>query len=248
MKRAFGKPGLLRRRLWCAAVLVMCASGWSCYRVPSVPPGQRGPLPGTLALKVPDQAVSQTDTITEASMRNVLFHLDNDIQLRIHRLRGRMTDLTGNHIIVLDDKKHLLLEIAYAEVGLSAADLTLLLNRYVFAYKGSPLKGLVVRIEGDHIVQTGIMHKIIDIPFEMTADLSVTPEGMIRIHSKTMKICGSNGKGLLRAVDMTLADLLDLKGARGVTVEGNDLHDGSGQDPAAPGNLRTAHGGPGHAE
>jgi hypothetical protein len=188
-----------------------------------VPPGQRGPLPGTLALKVPDRAISQTDTITEASMRNVLFHLDDDIKLRIHKLRGRMADLTGEHLIVLDNKKRVVLQIAYGEVGLTAEDLTLLLNRYVFGYKGSPLKGLVVRIEGDHIVQTGIMHKIIDIPFEMTADLSATPEGLIRIHTTSMKICGLDGKGLLRAVDMTLADLLDLKGARGVTVEGNDL-------------------------
>ena len=223
MRRGVQETGLVKRRLCCAALLVICLSGCSCYRVPSVPPGQRGPLPGTLVLSVPDQAVSKTDTITEASMRNVLFHLDDDIQLRIHRLRGRLVDATGEHLAVLDDKKRVVLDIAYGDVGLSPEDLTLLLNRYVFAYKGSPLKGLVVKIEGDHIVQTGIMHKIIDIPFEMTADLSATPEGLIRIRTKTMKICGLDGKGLLRAVNMTLADMLDLKGARGVKVEGNDL-------------------------
>ena len=223
MSTGVWKTGLPKRRLWGAALLIVCLSPWSCYRVPPVPPGQRGPLPGTLVLTVPDAVVSKTDTITEASFRNVLFHLDDDIRLRIHTLRGRMDDLSGKHMIVLDNKKSVVLRIAYGEVGLTAADLTLLLNRYVFGYKGSPLKGLVVRIEGDHIVQTGIMHKIIDIPFEMTADLSATPEGLIRIHTRSMKICGLDGKGLLRAVDMTLADLLDLKGARGVTVEGNDL-------------------------
>ncbi len=211
------------RRLWGAVLVTACGAGYSCYSAPSVAPGQRGPLPGTLALSVPSQVVPASDTITEASMQNVLFHLDDDIQLRIRSLRGQLGDLTGDRLAVLDDKNSIVLTIAYGEVGLSPRDLTLLLNRYVFAYKGSPLKHLVVRTEGDHIVQTGVMHKIVDIPFEMAAQLSVTPEGLIRIHSTSMKICGIDGKGLLRAVDKTLADLLDLRGARGVTVQENDL-------------------------
>jgi hypothetical protein len=223
MKTAVREQRVLTRRLWCAALLGACLSYWSCYRVPAVPPGQRGPLPGTLTLPLPDQVVAASDTITEAAMQNVLFHLDDDIKLRIRRLRGQLADVTGHHLPIFDDKKSIVLVIAYGEIGLSAQDLTLLLNRYVFSYKGSPLRGLVVRTEGDHIVQTGIMHKVIDIPFEMTADVSVTPEGLIRIHTTSMKICGLDGKGLLRAVDKTLADLLDLKGARGVTVQGNDL-------------------------
>jgi hypothetical protein len=223
MKTAVQAGQVLRKRLWCAALVGICLSYWSCYRVPTLPPGQRGPLPGTLTLTVPDQVVAASDTITEAAMQNVLYHVDDDIEMRIRRLRGRLADVTGHHLPILDDKKTMVIVIGYGEIGLTAQDLTLLLNRYVFSYKGSPLRNLVVRTEGDHIVQTGIMHKIIDIPFEMTADLSVTPEGLIRIHSTSMKICGLDGKGLLRAVNKTLADLLDLKGARGVTVQGNDL-------------------------
>ena len=213
----------LRKRLWCAALFVACIPGCSCYHAPPVSPGQRGPLPGTLVMPIPSAVVSATDTITRTQMQNVNFHVDDDIQLRIRILRGRLEDLTGHHIAVLDDKKGLLINIAYAEVGLTAEHMTLLLNRYVFNYKGSPLKGLVVRTEGDHIVQTGVMHKIIDIPFEMSATLSAEPDGRIRIHSTSMKICGLNGKALLRAVDKTLEDMLDLSGARGVTVEKNDL-------------------------
>src|SRR5207237_5111665 len=100
-------------------------------------------------------------------------------------------------VVLLDDKQTLLLDIREGTIALSSADLSLLLNRYVFGYHGSPLRDLTVRTEGDQIVQTGVMHKVIDIPFEMTARLSVTPDGEIRIHPTEMKICGLDGQGLM---------------------------------------------------
>jgi hypothetical protein len=205
------------------AVVALVVAGCCCPRSPAVGSGRRGPLPDSLAIAIPPVLAAESDTITEAAMQNVSLHVDDDIRLRIRNLRGQMRDLSGHRVAVLDDKNSLLIDIADAEIALTAADLTLLLNRYVFGYPKSPLRNLVVRTEGDHIVQTGIMHKIVNIPFEMTADLSVTPDGMILIRSTSMKICGIDGKGLLQAVDKTLADLLDLSGAKGVTVKGNDL-------------------------
>jgi hypothetical protein len=35
------------------------------------------------------------------------------------------------------------------------------------------LKDLLVRTEGNRIAQTGTMHRFIDIPFEMTAELTI---------------------------------------------------------------------------
>lgn len=186
----------------------------AAHRLPSVE---------QLVLPVPEAVGAVSGTSTEAAMGNILFHVDDDVRLNIRHLRGRMVDLAGEDVIVLDDKRRLELQIANAELGLSAQDLSLLLNRYVFGYPGSPLKDLVVRTSGNHIVQTGTMHKIIDIPFEMTAELSVTPDGLIRIHPVRMDICGLDGQKLLAAVGRTLEDLLDLSGARGVRVERNDL-------------------------
>jgi hypothetical protein len=164
-----------------------------------------------------------SDSVTEVAIRGVAFHVDDDIRLRIRDLRGRMRDLRGERVVNLDDKRTLQIEIGSASIALSASDLTLLLNRYVFGYPGSPLRDLVVTTKGQQIVQTGVMHKVIDIPFTMTATLSATDQGQIRIHSTSMEICGLVGKGLLRAVGATLEDVLDLRGATGVRVEGNDL-------------------------
>jgi hypothetical protein len=206
--------------LICVPILL---SGCCCPGGGSATSGQRGPLPGTVSIPIPSVIASTADTVTRASMQNVAMHIDDDIRLRIHHLSGQLRDLSGQHVSILDDKHRIELAIANAEIALSEGDLSLLLNRYVFGYPKSPLHKLVVRTEGDHIVQTGIMHKIVDIPFEMTATLSVTPEGLIRIHSTSMKICGIDGQGLLRAVGASLESLLDVSGAKGVTVQKNDL-------------------------
>jgi hypothetical protein len=201
--------------------LLLLAGG--CYPRAQLGPAQRAPLPSALVLPVPSEVYAARDSVTEAAIHDVLFHLDDDIRLGIRDLRGRMRDLRGEGIVVLDDKESLLLEITRAEVALTQEDLTLLLNRYVFGYPGAPLRNLVVSTEGDQIVQTGVLHKIIDIPFTMTASLSVTEEGWIRIHPDEMGICGLDGKSLLSAVGASLEDILDLSGATGVRVEENDL-------------------------
>jgi hypothetical protein len=157
------------------------------------------------------------------AIRGVAFHVDDDIRLRISELVGRIRDLRGQGVVDLDDKRTLQIEIGSATIALSAGDLTLLLNRYVFGYEGSPLRDLVVTTQGGQIVQTGVMHKVIDIPFTMTATLAATDDGQIRIHSTSMQICGLDGSALLQAVGAKLQDLLDLSGATGVRVEGNDL-------------------------
>jgi hypothetical protein len=181
------------------------------------------PEPEQIVLPVPEAVHEASGAVTETAMENVLFHLDDDIRLDIRYLRGRTVDRTPDHIIVLDDKDRMEIQLVYAELGLTSEGLTLLLNRYVFGYPGSPLKDLLISTEGNHLVQKGTMHKIIDIPFEMTAELTATPEGLIRIHPVRMAIGGLDGLKLLAAVGRTMADLLDLSGARGVQVDGNDL-------------------------
>ncbi|MEO5509011.1 MAG: hypothetical protein ABIS27_00090 [Longimicrobiales bacterium] len=183
----------------------------------------RLPAPEQLIVKAPPlPANASADTTTAMSMQNVLFHLDDDALMSVRHLRGAMRDLTGSHILDLDDKKSLEIVMDDAEIALSANALSIVLNRYIFGYKGAPLKNLVIRTEGDHIVQTGTMHKIIDIPFEMTATLSVD-NGRIRIHPTKIEICNLDGEKLLRAVGSDLEKLLDLSGAKGVSVQRNDL-------------------------
>jgi hypothetical protein len=155
-------------------------------------------------------------------MRNVDFFVDTAVVLHIRHLDGTMRSKEGGPIL-FDDKNSFVFAIDTAEVGLTGADLTTLLNKYVFGYKGSPLTHLHLRTEGDHVVQTGRMHKLITISFEITATMDVTPEGLIRIHPTKTKIMGVNGAKLMKFLGLDLEKLLDLKGATGASVHGNDL-------------------------
>jgi hypothetical protein len=205
-----------------AAIAVGCLA--SCARqTVDLGEAHRLPLPEQLVFPVPGPVASATDTITQLAMQNVDFHVDDVALLGVRHLRGRMRPLNGSHVVSFDDKAGSEIDIAWAEIGLTPKSLSIIMNRYVFGFKGSPLKDLVVRTEGDHIVQTGTMHKLIDIPFEMTAELSVTADGWIRIHPTRMDICDLDGQKLLKAVGRTLQDMLDLSGGKGVKVEGNDI-------------------------
>jgi hypothetical protein len=76
---------------------------------------------------------------------------------------------------------------------------------------------------GSQLVQTGVLHKIVDMPFEITSEPSVTPEGLIRLHPVRTRILGVDGNGLMRAFGLSLEKILDLRNAKGVSVRGNDL-------------------------
>ena len=164
----------------------------------------------------------EPDTITQVGMRNINFYLMPNGALRIRRLRGTMRSLKGGPV-VFDDKNSFIIHLTYAEIGLNGNDITTLMNQYIFAYPGAPLKKLHVHTSGSQVVQTGVMHKILDIPFKITADVSVTPEGLIKLHPVKTQILGVDGNKLMKAFGLSLQKILDLSKAKGVTVKGNDL-------------------------
>lgn len=182
----------------------------------SRPHGERGASRG----RIPAPPDSVGDT--EVGMRNVHFVVAPDVVLRIRRLRGQMVSKKPGPIL-FDDPTSFTIRIASAEVGLTTTDLSSLLNNHIFAYPGAPLKHLVVRASGTQLVQKGVLHKGVDIPFEITTTPDVTAEGLIRLHPSRIKIFGVDGSALMRALHLSLEKMLDLSKAHGVTVHGNDL-------------------------
>lgn len=163
------------------------------------------------------------DSTTRAEFRNVDFHMTSDVVLDIRYLEGAMRSVADGQPVVFDDKSSFVIDIDSAHVGLTPENLSNLMNGHVFSYRGAPLKKLRFAVKGGSLVQSGILHKVVDIPFEITAALSVTDEGRIRIHPTGMKIFGVDGMGLMKALGIKLDGLLDLRKAKGVAVQGNDL-------------------------
>lgn len=157
--------------------------------------------------------------VIQAEMRNVDFHVDRTIILRISYLRGQLLP-TGAPPVVFDDKNSFILAIDSASFRLSGQAIGDLLNRYVFAYAGAPLKGLRVSVEGKQLRQRGRMNGM---PFSILSDVQVTPAGELRLRPVRIKAFGIPVTSVLKFLGMRLQKMLDLRKAKGVRVEGNDL-------------------------
>lgn len=168
------------------------------------------------------------DPPTAVQMQNVDFYVDSNVPLRIHRLIGTMRSKDGG-TVNFDDKRSFIISIASADVGLTGPDLSLLLNKYVFGYKGSPLSNLRITIAGNEIIQKGTLHKVASFPFEIHATLSVTPDGRIMLHPTRTEIIGLHVDKLMHGLGLPLEKIINLRKAKGATVKGNDIY----LDPSA---------------
>ncbi len=202
------------------ALLPVC-----CYRLrlpfqPNQPPAARIPLIGTEPIPTPSEAAAKAPTETE--MHNVAFHIDETTVLDIHHLRGEMVSKKAGTPVNFDNKLTFVLRIDTGRIGMRPSSLDNLMNRYVFGYANPPLRNLQMTISGKQLVQRGIIHQFVDLPFTMWANVSAS-HGMIRIHPTKMDIAGINGISLLKMFGQTMEKRLKLPRDRGVFAEGNDL-------------------------
>jgi hypothetical protein len=175
------------------------------------------------AAPVAEVTAPVADSATLVQMQNVDFYVDPRIPLRIRTLNGRMRSRIGGPIM-FDDKRSFIIAVDAAEVGLTGPDLSLLLNKYVFGFKGSPLTNLRVTTSGSEIVQKGRLHKVASMPFEIRAQLSATPDGRIRIHPVKTEILGIHVDKLMKGLGLSLEKIVNLSKAKGATVKGDDIY------------------------
>jgi hypothetical protein len=163
------------------------------------------------------------DSLLWIEMRNVTMHLDARATIRVKRLRGEVRSTAVGEPAVLDDRTSFSIRVTSGSVALTGEDLSTLLNEFVFAYDGAPLKRLRARPRGGQVALSGTMHKGVDLHFDITSAMSLTPDGMIRLHPTKTEILGVDGKKLMQALGLHLDDLLNLKRSRGATVKGDDI-------------------------
>jgi hypothetical protein len=170
----------------------------------------------------PDRARprNEPERSVQVQMRNVGFHVDSTIVLDLQYARGRLRRASPEHPPYLDDKRSFVLELDTARIGVSGPALSQLLNRYTFAYPGSPLKSLTVTVEHGRIRQRGRMRGI---SFDVLGDLSLTPEGDLRLHPTTIKAVGLKVGGLMKFFGLHLQKLVNTDRAKGVRIQRDDF-------------------------
>lgn len=167
-------------------------------------------------------APAAANAAVRIGMKNVEFHLTDRIIVHIATLNGKLTPKPGQ-IPVFDDKTSFGIDVDSANITVSMTALTNDLNDYVFAKPSAPLKKLSVSTRGKELVVKGLLVSKGAVPFETSGTLSVTPEGMIRVHTTKVKALKLPVKGLMDLLGLDTADLINTKKVEGVTVDKDDL-------------------------
>ncbi|MGH7519522.1 MAG: hypothetical protein ACREOC_18980 [Gemmatimonadales bacterium] len=193
-----------------SALLALPAAHRQAPQSPKLPP-------------VLDRATRTPVGPVEAEMRNVLYHVDDRVVLEIGHLRGALRPTRPDAPPWFDDPASFTLAIDTGDVAITPASLSALLNDYVFNYKGSPLKQLEVTIDQGELKQKGILHKVVDLPFTIRAQLTTTDDGRLRMHPTSVKVMGLPVKSLMRLFGLELDNLVHVRQGRGVEIENNDF-------------------------
>ncbi len=191
---------------------------------PSTPaaPLVRRESPRAAAGAVPPIAGAGTRAV-DVEMRRVDFHIDSGIVLRIAQMRGTLLPTVAGTPPAFDDNRSFTLAMHSAEISIDTSSLSVLLNRHVFGYPGAPLRKLRLHTEGDQLVQSGVLHKGINLPFRMRATVSLMPDGRIRLHPTSVRVLGIGVRNAMDFFGVELANVIRVRGGRGASIDGNDF-------------------------
>jgi hypothetical protein len=176
-----------------------------------------------LALSLCGASAQDKAAPVDIQMRNVNFRLTPDVVIEIRALRGQLRRTKPEVPVTFDDSASFFVDIDSAEVAITPASMTALMNSYVLAYEGSPIKNMTVGIRGDRLIQKGTVHKGIDLPFEMEGSMSAMPNGEIRVHAEKIKAGHLPLKGLLHLFGEDLSKVMNANASRGMKVDGDDI-------------------------
>ena len=159
----------------------------------------------------------------EVEMSNVDLHMTSDITLHVSHLRGRFQPAAQRSMPYLDDQTSYSVVVDTGVVSIDLVSLNALMSR-TLADEGSNVDKFKISFdEEDNLRQKGVIDKAINIPFNVKAGIEATPDGRLRVHTKSVNGFGIPMKRLMKIFHLEMDDLLRVRPGHGVTVDGNDL-------------------------
>jgi hypothetical protein len=159
----------------------------------------------------------------EVDMRNVDLHITPQIELQVRHLRGRFVAVGARPGPYLDDPSSYTVAVDTGEVAVDLPSLNAIVNRALERARSNVRRVEISVDDTGQIRQKGVVKKGINVPFDMKASLGVTPDGLIRIHTESVKGFGVPVNPLLKVLRVKTDDLIRVDPGHGIRVEGNDL-------------------------
>jgi len=169
------------------------------------------------------QTVQASKPAVEVDMRNVDLHVTPQIDLQIRHLRGRFVSAGTRPAPYLDDPSSYSVMVDTGEVAVDLPSLNAIVARALERGRSNVRRVQISVDENGRLRQKGVVKKGISVPFDMKASVGVTSEGLIRIHSESIKGFGVPVNPLLKVLRVQTDDLIRVDPGHGVRVEGNDL-------------------------
>jgi hypothetical protein len=156
-------------------------------------------------------------------MKGVDLLVDPRVVLEVRELHGELLSNKEGEPPFFDDPSTFRVKIDQGEIAMTPASLSALLNGYVFNDDSAPVKDVKIEIENGHVKQSATLKRKIPVETTIEGDLSVTPEGDIRLHPTKIKAGGLPVKGLLDLFDVELSEMIKSQESKGVRIVENDF-------------------------
>ena len=176
------------------------------------------PVPGT-----PHPREPRSGGAVQAEMKGVHLRIDPWTVMEVRWLRGELLPTDEDKPPWFDEPSSFKVKIDAGEIALTPASMSALMNNYVFNYPNAPISDIKIEIHDGKLRQSATLNKKIQVQATLEGDISVTPEGDIRLHPTSIKAGGLPVKGLLDLFDVELSELINTAQARGVRMDENDL-------------------------
>lgn len=188
--------------------------------------GRRRRQPNELPASVENrtQVASTFSPVPEASAtrihaHNLLLRKGPDFRIYVRWLDGRLARTRRNINPSFDHPDSFGLDV---ESGIIRANIGDIGHFFNSSLAGSPLKNVSLVADGPNLKLTGVIHKVIPLPVQVIASVSVAPDARVRVHIVKIDVVKVPVKGLLGLLHLSAADLVKTNAA-GVEIDGNDL-------------------------
>ncbi|CAD6559746.1 hypothetical protein ACFQ3P_25410 [Paraburkholderia sabiae] len=143
--------------------------------------------------------------------RDVDFRVTGDIGFQIQRMAATLVPVRAGAPIVFDDPNSVTIDVHRGEVTLDAAKLTAIFDRYLFQYRGPPLRNMRVVPEEGRLRITGEMQRGGWVPIVLTGTLSMRNANEMAFHAEHVEVAGVAADKLMQAAHVKMADLLNVE-------------------------------------
>jgi hypothetical protein len=167
--------------------------------------------------------VEASKPTVEVDMRNVDLHITAQINLHIRHLRGRFVAAGTRPAPYLDDPGSYTVMVDTGEVAVDLPSLNAIVGGALERAHSNVRRVEISVDDNGELRQTGVLKKGISVPFDMKASVGVTPDGLIRIHTESVKGFGVPVNPLLKLLRLQTDDLIRVDPGHGIRVEGSDL-------------------------